>query len=474
MKVLFVNPPIRVQEPAKHIPYGLSILAALTDELGHQVAFIDLNAERVGVDGLRQTLKLDRFDVVAIGGLITQYKYIKEILPVIKEKQPQALIVAGGGFFTSMPKWMMKHLPIDVGVIGEGEKTWVEVLDHVDDQRWKRVKGIIYRKRSGKIIRNPPRLLMTEKELDELPYPAWDLLPLNVYFANSKLPLSVEAMTCNRRLDVISERGCPFECIFCTHLGMSQRDINRIYRCNRKGPAIRFQSPEYVVEMIKYMRLKYQVDFISFLDENLTSRPKRCFELCDLLEEEDLVGLIKFGCLGHVATVSYQLLQRLRDVGFTYISYGGESADQRMLDSIKKRQTPEQMQAALDATVKAEMNPIMTFMCMYPDEDIDSILATVNFWIRNQAHIEPFFITPYPATELYEKYKNVILKQYDGDMDAFLLELDDATKLVANLSKNFNDVEALGLRQLMIQHDVKRIKRFADLKGLKYGEKTGS
>lgn len=452
------------------------MLAAVSEEHGHQVGVIDLNAERIGTEGLSELLKQyhkERWDVLAIGGLITQYKYIKEILLVIKKREPQATVVAGGGFLTSMPKWMMKNLPIDVGVIGEGEKTWIELLDHVESKRFKNVKGIIYRKSGNKIIRTKPRPLMTEKELDELPYPAWDLLPLNAYFANSKIPLSVQAMTCNRRLDVISERGCPFKCTFCSHNGMSQRDVNRIYNCNIKGPAIRFQSARYVVDMIKHMRLKYCIDFVSILDENFTTNRKRALEFCDLMEEEDLTNLtnppLYWGILGHVITVNYALLLRMRDCGCSYISYGGESADQRVLDSINKRQTPEQMQAAVDATIRAEMNPLMTFM-ICPEDDITSILRTVNFWIQNQVKIEPFFCTPYPATELYEKNKDIILKQYNGDMNKFLCALDDATKLVANLNPHFTNVDLLGLRQLMIDHDIEGIKRFAREKGMKYEE----
>jgi intein/homing endonuclease len=198
MKVLFVWPIVRPEEPPYHIPFSLAQIAAVSESLGHACAFLDVNAHRFGLDVLRAEARADEFDVVAISGLTSQYKYIKQYLPILREVQPNALIVAGGGFITSQPYEMMKFLPqIDVACIGEGENTWVEICDHVFDRRFEEVKGVIFRDEKGNIKMTEPRPLIGMKDsglfesLDDLPYPAYDLLPMDVYLRNSQIPLCV-------------------------------------------------------------------------------------------------------------------------------------------------------------------------------------------------------------------------------------------------------------------------------------------
>jgi len=217
--------------------------------------------------------------------------------------------------------------------------------------------------------------------------------------------------------------------------------------------------------MIEYARKKYAIDFVSFLDENFLANKKRALEICDLLEERDLVDVIKWGCLGGPQTVDAELLGRLKECGCTYISFGFESADPRRLKEIRKPHTVEHMERALNLTLKAGINPIATFMIGYPNEDLQSIYRTTKFWVKHGIQCVPFFITPYPATELFEKYKEKILAQYDGDYEKFVLALGDATKFTVNLTK-FSDPEILGLRDLMVAHDLKRIREFAKSKGV--------
>jgi len=468
MKILFINPPVRIQEPPKHVPYGLAILANIADGMGLDVALLDVNAYRIPIEVVREEISEENYDIICIGGMTTQYKYIKQYVKLVRVVHPDSLIVAGGGFLTAQPREIMEWLPeVDVGVVGEGEETFVELLEKSVSKRWSEVKGIVYRE-DGEVVFTEPRPLIGHgtqifKKLDDVPYPAWYLFPLEeVYFPNSPLLLSPEAMSAKRRLDIVTERGCNHNCRHCTHLGMSTRDLKRIYGDKVKGPNLRYFSAEYVVEMIKYLRLKYAVDFVSFLDENFTANRKRCFEICDLLEREDLVGVVKFGCLGSVDTVDRELLQRLHDVGFTYISYGGESANNHILKQIGKNTTVEQMQSAIEETKRAGINPVMSFMEGYPGETIDDMIRTTEFWKNNNIFCRPFFIQPYPGTQMFYEYKDKILQQY-GDLESFVLDLDDAQKLTVNLT-DFTDPELLGLRELMTNHDLERLKRFKELK----------
>ncbi len=109
-------------------------------------------------------------------------------------------------------------------------------------------------------------------------------------------------------------------------------------------------------------------------------------------------------------------------------------------------------------------------MIGFPDEFFDSIVDSVNAWDRMGIQLVPFFATPYPGSEWYYTYKDKILAQYNGDLDAFLLDLGDATRITAVISENFNAVELLGLRQLMVNRDVKRIREYEEIWRSRHGQ----
>lgn len=457
---------MRPQDPPCNIPQGIAILARIADQLGHQVGILDLNAHRLSLDAVREEIRGEDYrdaDVMGITGLSSQYKFIKPLMQVIKKELPNALLVAGGGFLTSCPEDIMKLLPFDVGVIGEGERTFTELLDVVESKNFSRVKGMIYRE-DGELVRTPYRPLI--ENMDEIPWPHWDMLPLEVYFQNSAWLLGPasppELQRCRRRMSIVTERGCPRACTFCQHLGQSAHDLRVIHKDRTiKGPNVRWNSAKYVVDMVKHLRFKYGVDFVSMLDENLMSNKKRAYEICDLWEQEDLVGLVHWGCLGDVASADYDLIQRMRDCGCRYVSYGGEVASDRLLREIKKYTTVKQTQNAIDATMKAGITPIVTYMCGYPQEKIGDYISTIEFWKRNQMLVRPFIITAYPGTELFYEHKDRILAQHGGDLERFLLSLGDATDLSANISP-WDDATLLGLRELMIMQNANRIRRWRD------------
>ena len=456
-KILLINSPIRESQPPKSIPYGLSLIAAILDKDGQEVVLLDANAYRLSIDEIIEEIKDEDFDLIGLSGLVTTYRFQKKLIPLLRNIFPESYIISGGGCATSIPHEMLTWIPeLNLCAIGEGEKTILDIIAHIDDRDFTDVLGIVYRDQNGKIIENPNRPLMTQIELDQLPYPALDMLPMeDVYFKNSSLAVSREALESKRRVDVISERGCPWGCTFCFH--------------NVGGRKVRYQSPKYVVEMIKHFRFKYAIDFVTLVDENMMANKKRAMEFCDLYEEAGLVDVVKWGSTGHPNTIDPDILHRLKECGCTYLEIGGESADNRILKEIKKNTTVDKLQRALELTLKAGINPVMNFMVGYEGEDLQSIYRTTQFWIKNGFQIFPFIITPYPGSELYYKNMDKILEQYDGKLENFILALGDATELTVNIS-NFSDPELLGLRDLMAKQDIVRIKRFAKEKNIELDE----
>src|SRR5688572_14607160 len=258
-KVLFINPVVREEDVPRHVPYGIALLSAISMRKDHQVQVYDQNAWRLGPEVLDQVLLADAWDVVALGGITTAYGSIKATVKRIREVCPGTLIVLGGGVLTSLPKEVMGYLrEVDVGVVGEAFITFPEILEMVDagGRDWRRIDGTISRGGSGDLFFGGERSLL--HDLDSLPYPAWELFPLEeVYFPDSQVLFSEEGMLARRRLDINASYGCSLICRYCYHLGIAG-DMR--YENDEQGGTqvvfdepgtytrtIRFHSPAYVV-----------------------------------------------------------------------------------------------------------------------------------------------------------------------------------------------------------------------------------
>ena len=494
MKVLLINPPVRQRQGPQDIPVGLAMIASITKQEGHQIAFLDLNANRVPLQVAANEIMIDDYDIIGIGGLSSQYKEIKQILPICRQIHPDALIVAGGGFVTYMPDKMLKLRPeIDIIAIGEAEETWADFLREGPHGDFSKVKGIAFRDKNGKIIFTEPRPLI--KDMDTLPYPAYELLDLDKYSENYQFCLSEELLSTKRKIHMITERGCPRQCTFCTHNGMSRWD--QIVSIGKEKvrelddefgfqQIARFNSPKFVVKHLKFLTEQYNLGYVFIADENLTANRKRTIELCNLMIEEGIPNLVKWGTAGDAASVDDDVIALMKKAGCTFISFGGESASDKVLKyDIQKGTTRKNNQDAVDIMKRQEMEPVMTFMLGNPNENIDDILETTDFFVQNNLSCDPFICTPYPGTKLYLDYEQQILAQFDERLaevrklpknaidedlvakwkdealDKFLSSLDDADVLSATVSQIFSPHDLLGLKALMFAHDIPKLLKTA-------------
>ena len=486
-KILLINPVVRQEDNPKHIPYGIAQLAAIADKEGHHVQLFDANAWRPDDKTICAILKADDWDIIGLGGITTTYSWVKKALRYAKQYSPRSLRMVGGRLLTSMPRDLMELLPeIDIGVVGEAFLTLPEIMQKIDDKKtdWSSTLGIIWKDERGQLHLNPPRPLV--QDIDQLPYPTWDMLPMEIYFKNSALLYSEESFTAKRRMDVNGSFGCPFICRFCFHLGLAG-DLQYEDQRNDKADVVfthdrinRMHSPRYLVDMVKHMRDRFGVDFIIFYDENLlamNSASKNTWlpALCDLWIKEGLQpqcvrdGVshdpkkchgIHWGGTSHAALANPQILKQMHNAGCCQLVYGYESFSKRVLKNVGKGSTPETNERSLKITLEAGIRPIPNQMMGFPDDFFDSLIDCVQAWERLGIEVMPFFATPYPGTEWFNKYKDKILAQYDGDLDAFLTDLGDATKMTAVICENFTAVELLGLRELMVNRDIKRIKEY--------------
>ena len=499
MKVLLVQPPVRVDHDPVDIPAGLGILASVAIKEGHNVALMDLNATRPipSWKSAAEQMAVEKWDVIGIGGLSSMYKDIRKVIRIARKLNPDALIVCGGGFITYMPDKIMQFEPgIDIAAIGEGEDTWKDILNNVGKNNWKNVKGICYRE-DGKILFTEPRPLIPN--MDVIPWPAYDLIDLESYFKYSGSMWYSGAWTSKRRINFTTERGCPRQCTFCTHNGMNRWDQEAMLGKDKVRlldkevgfqAVVRFFSPKYVVDHAQFLYDKYQVDYICLLDENLTSNNKRVHEFCDLWIQSGLHKKIKLGTSGDAPSINPDVVKHMKEAGFTFIAIGGESGSDKVLrEDIQKGVTVAHTQRAIDVLQAGGITPNMTFMVGNPNEDINDVLETVSFFIKNNILVNPFICTPYPGTKIFMDNQDFILEQFDERLallkkypnptmpkeqlaqwkdealQKFLLSLNNATDLSAIVSKNFDYADLLAIKYFMHHHDMAKLLKLAHMRG---------
>ncbi len=417
MKILLINPPIRTDKPASSFPVGLGYIAAVLKENGHEVEVLDIQAYRYSKEVVEDKISKSDADIFGIGGHITVYNFLKDISFLIKKYHPEKKLIAGG-FLSSAPETILNKTKTDIIVHNEGEVTVCELMDKLQkDESFEGVLGISFKK-DGRIVKNPPRPEI--KSLDELPFPAYELFPMEAYL-NALRP----GLGHVKSMDIITTRGCPYNCTFC-YRG------SRIYR---------IRSAEKIVSQIKFLKEKYGIKAINFDDENFLVSKRRVMELCDRIINEKLD--VRFSCYGRVDNVDKETLERLKKAGCVRLGFGIESGSQRMLDAINKRYTVEQAKRAIMLARKARIPITMTFMIGNEGEDEQTVKETIDFCKELSITLPPMFITTaYPGCEIYNRAKQKGMIQ---DEEAYISMLGDADELLLNFS-NLPDEKLLQLK----------------------------
>lgn len=477
-KVLFINPVVREEDVPRHIPYGIALLAAIAEKKGHAVAVYDANAWRQSISKVADACRAESWDVIAIGGLTTTYNFIKQACRIIKEASPKSLLVAGGGFLTSMPLEIMEWLPeIDIGVVGEAFVTFPEILEKVDDGDFdfSQTLGVVYRDPVGPVL-NEARPVI--HDLDTIPWPAWHLFPLEeIYFKNSSSLFSEEAHLAQRRIDINGSYGCSLICRYCWHLGTTgdmlvdkrpdgANDVVFTY-----GRNLRYHSPTYIVEMVSELKRTYSIDFANFLDENLmtmeaSSGRKWLTEICDEWGKKGLTPVrgrtpqsgVFWSGTSHASLHRPDILRRMYQSGCTHLVYGLESFDPYILKHLGKGTTRAKNISSVGICLDSGIIPIPNFIIGFPDETFASIKNTITAVKELGIHVKPHFATAYPGSEWYYAFKDDIKSQYNGDLEAYISDLGDATKITATISRNFTGMELLGLQEIVAKRDLRLLE----------------
>ncbi|MBM7866703.1 radical SAM protein [Heliobacterium gestii] len=367
-------------------PSGLGYVIAALKKQGFSVGSVNLNHHWGPIETvLREHIHAGDYNVLCTGGLSLTYNLIEEVLLAGKGICPDIVTVIGGGLVTSEPEFVLRQMPqADIGVLGEGERTIVELAQAWKEERsLSSVRGIIYREK-GDLIKTAER--ETIADIDDIPFPDYEALELGAYLDQQHccddIYLSY-ALDHPRMVPILASRNCPYKCTFCYH---------------PLGSRYRQRSLDNVFEEIDYLIEHYRINAIMFFDDLFTVNRKRVIEFCERMEPLKLKYYIQV----RVDNVDEELLELLKKSGCVCISYGIESASNKVLQSMKKKITVEKIEKALELTYQKGIGIQGNFIFGDPAEDEETVSETLDWWLQHQKYrINLSFIRLYPKSELY-------------------------------------------------------------------------
>jgi len=399
--IIFVNPPLSLKERYGSLeaggssapPLALCDLAAVTREGGFDTKIIDSAALGLKHEETVKKILDENPKCVGITAATVSVYNAAKLADMLKVRNKNIVTVLGGPHITAVPIETMKRFPqFDIGVVGEGEITIIELLNKLKKASWK-IDKVKLDNVSGLVIKKGKKIKLTKprpsiKDLDSLPQPAWDLLPeLSKHyrppaFSFNRLPST----------SIVTSRGCPGLCIFCDRAVFGNR--------------LRGYSAEYVFKMMKELHDNYSVRDILIDDDSFVLLRKRLIELCGLLIKEKMN--LTWACNARVDHMNPQILKLMKKAGCWQIAYGIESGNQKVLDVLNKRISLEQVKKALRWTKDAGIRTKGFFMIGSPLETKETIEDTIKF--AKSTDLDDFqmsILTPFPGSELYrtaEKY----------------------------------------------------------------------
>ncbi len=339
----------------KMVPLGLLWFASTLEEAGSEVQVFDFD---VAETSFAELLASFRPDVIGLSGTSHSRFDSFGLAKEAKELLPEVCVVYGGCHASFTAENTLEHVPdIDCVVRGEGELTMLEIVEHVAEgnRDFSDVLGASCRK-DGAILHNAARPRI--RDLDSLPLPArhlvdWKHYELNMYVKN--IPGG----------SVMSSRGCPIDCSFCSASAMFTRRVT-------------FRSAEKVLDEVEILLNEYKVEAIKFFDSTFTIKRRHAEAICDEFVKRGL-SHIPWECEIRVDSVSYELLEKMRDAGCYFVEFGVESASPKVLETMHKQINLEQVERVAGWLKELGIHSLAFFTYGHIGETAEDAAVTMAF-----------------------------------------------------------------------------------------------
>lgn len=377
MKLALVHLATSGSEP----PLGIAYIASYLRKNGFN------NTVIIERENIMKRLRKEKPDLVGISSMTYKFPEANALAGKIKAEF-NIPVINGGCHISSIPQHLAES-NFDVGVIGEGESTMLDLINLFESKGFDKtslckVKGIVF----GKNIVTDRRELI--EPLDSIPFPARDLLKMKEFYLLLRKGLFD---TLGVYTTIITSRGCPYNCTFCYPRGFWRK--------------VRLHSANYVVDEIKMLKDDYELDGIVIRDDLFIISKRRVKEIVNLLKKEKLD--LKFSIIARANLITKDLVCILKSMNVASISFGLESGSDRILNYLKKGTvTVKQNKDALKLCKKYGIYTSSTFIIGSPNETVDDIKETmklVSSKYLDDANV--FQLTPLPATEIWDYAKSL-------------------------------------------------------------------
>jgi radical SAM superfamily enzyme YgiQ (UPF0313 family) len=403
LRVLLINPRFQLPIDTRTTPHlGIAYLAAISERRGDEVRVFDQDIED---ERLEDVVREYEPDIVGITSNTPQVKQGWLAARIVKSVKPDTLIVQGGPHVSALPEESAARPEIDVVARGEGEDTWVDLCQMLErvksgnpnfrvsellDPRNKifdNLLGITYLTVEGKVRHTHERTPIAD--LDTLPFPAYKYFKMDRY---TSLQPAIDAIEKGKSFSMMTSRGCPYRCTFCSQSVMAEK--------------WRARSPEHVVSEWRHLVEDWGAKEIGILDDSANIDRKRLHRLSELLVSENLHRQAQWvminGIRANLADV--ELLSKMKQAGCKRVAFGVETGDEDILESIDKRVTHDQIRAAFKNAKKAGLETVGFFIIGLPGDTEETMEKTIRFACELDPLVANFsMMTPYPGTKVWEQ-----------------------------------------------------------------------
>jgi radical SAM superfamily enzyme YgiQ (UPF0313 family) len=373
------------------VPLGLLYLAAYIKQKrpNIEIIIIDAALKDYGPEEIAGKVKSINPEIVGLTGLHLRTKDIMDTAAHIRKALPSTIIIAGGAAVSSNYEQLLLEKSINFGVIGEGEKTFYEIIKAVEaEEEISKLEGLAYKNNAGAIIRTQEREVLGN--LDEIPFPAYDLISVEEYFTGPKRNTQSSVYISKRNLPIMTSRGCPYHCIFCHKI---------------MGKMFRPRSVENVIKEIIFLKRTYDIKELEFIDDIFNFDLNRAKLIFKRIIEEKLDLNISFPSGVKYEMIDDELLDLFKKAGVYRLAFGIESANHEIQRKIGKFVDLKKMSAIIDKASQMGFFTSGFFQLGIPGETREQMLETINYAIASKLHTAMFHFTiPFPGTQMYEEH----------------------------------------------------------------------
>ncbi|MBI5364824.1 MAG: cobalamin B12-binding domain-containing protein [Planctomycetes bacterium] len=366
-------------------PLGVMMIAAVARERGHRdVHVLDMKVEDWTVEQCADALVELAPDVIGLSAMTYEAGCMHALARAMKERLPRAVIVCGGPHPSVAAEDVLQDTSVDFVVRGEGEFTFAELLDGLSQGRpeWSEGAGLGWRDASGAIVQNPDR--PPPSKLDELPFPAWDLIDHRKYHT---VPRGGVIYAHKEFATLFSSRACPWRCTYCH---------------NSYGKTFRERSAEHVLAEIEMLVTQYGVKELVFMDDIFNFRPARAKAIAQGIIDKGWKLALTFpnGFRGDI--LDEELVVLLKKAGMYRCMVAVESASPRMQKVMQKNLKIDKVKRIVDFLAEQGVMVHGAFMLGFPSETEEEMQSTIEWAANSSFHTAAFFrVIPFKGTALF-------------------------------------------------------------------------